>query len=247
MSAEAEGIRLQKYLSRAGAASRREAETLMGQGRVRVDGEVVRELGTRVVPGRSVVELDGVRVEPESTRWIAVHKRAGTLTTRMDPGGRPTVYDGLPADFGSLKYLGRLDRDTEGLLLLSNDGDLMHRLLHPSHEVEREYEAQVVGVPTKTTLRRLELGVLLDDGPARATSAEVLRDLGAGADLRLVLTEGRKREVRRMLDAVEHPVRHLRRVRFGPIALGELPAGAWRDLTRAEVEALRAAAPPASR
>jgi len=247
VSAEPEGVRLQKYLSRAGAASRREAETLMQQGRVRVDGEVVRELGTRVVPGRSVVELDGVRVEPESTRWIAVHKRAGTLTTRIDPGGRPTVYDALPADLGSLKYLGRLDRDTEGLLLLSNDGDLMHRLLHPSHEVEREYEAQVVGVPSKNTLRRLELGVVLDDGPARAKTAEVLRDLGAGADLRLVLTEGRKREVRRMLDAVEHPVRRLRRVRFGPIGLGDLPEGAWRDLTRSEVEALRAAAPPAGR
>lgn len=238
-------MRLQKYLSRAGAASRRQAEELMVQGRVRVNGAVVTTLGTRVDPEHDVVELDGRRVTLEAPRWVAFHKPAGILTTRDDPGDRATVYDEIPPELASLKYLGRLDMDTEGLLLLSNQGDLMHRLLHPSGEVEREYEAQVVGVPDRATLARLAGGIDLDDGPARARAVRVVRRLGPGCVLRLVLVEGRKREVRRMLEAVGHPVRRLVRLRFGPVTLGTLPPGAWRDLSDDEVAALAAAAPPA--
>ena len=238
-------MRLQKFLSRAGVASRREAERLILQGRVRVDGVVVTELGTQVPHDAQQVEVDGRRVGTSTERWIVFHKPAGTLTTRTDPGGRPTVYDALPPDFESLRYLGRLDRDTEGLLILSNAGDLMHQLQHPSGEVEREYEVQVVGVPDAETLRRLRQGVELEDGPARVRDVKVLRTLGPGCELRLVLMEGRKREVRRLLEAVGHPVRRLTRVRFGPIRLGSLALGAWRDLTERELRELAATVAPA--
>lgn len=216
----------------------------MVQGRVRVNGSVVTTLGAKVDPERDTVELDGRPVELEAPRWVAFHKPPGVLTTRDDPQGRPTVYDEIPPELRTLKYLGRLDMDTEGLLLLSNQGDLMHRLLHPSNEVEREYEVQVVGVPDPATLGHLRSGVELDDGTARARRVEVVRTVGPGSIVRLVLLEGRKREVRRMLEAVGHPVRRLVRLRFGPVTLGSLPPGRWRDLNPDEVEALRAAAPP---
>jgi 23S rRNA pseudouridine2605 synthase len=164
-------VRLQKLLSRAGLASRREAEALMLQGRVRVNGRVVTTLGTRVDPVRDRVELDGRRVETGEARWIAFHKPVGVLTSRGDPRGRATVYQRLPAELGVLRYVGRLDRDTEGLLLLSNDGDWIHRVLHPSSRVEREYEAEVVGEPDRAVLTRLTGGVELEDGPARALAA----------------------------------------------------------------------------
>lgn len=236
------GVRIQKLLSRAGVASRREAEALMQEGRVRVNGEVVTTLGTRVDPDQDVVEVDGERVEAEEARWVLLHKPAGTLTTRRDPGGRVTVYDLLPAELRGLRYVGRLDRDTEGLLLLTNQGGVAHRLLHPSSEVEREYRAGVRGFPERPVLSRLTEGVELEDGPARARSVRRLRAEPEGAVLELVLLEGRKREVRRLLDAVGHPARWLLRVRFGPQELGDLPRGEWRDLERAEVERLVARA-----
>jgi 23S rRNA pseudouridine2605 synthase len=231
-------VRIQKVLSRAGVASRREAEALMLQGRVRVNGAVVTTLGTRVDPLRDRVELDGEPVEPERLRWVAFHKPPGTLTTRDDPHGRRTVYDHLPDELASLGYVGRLDRDTEGLLLLSNDGDVVHRLLHPSGEVEREYRAEVEGRPGAEVLAGLEAGVQLEEGPARARRAWLV-EKGPPAVVGLVLTEGRKREVRRMLEAVKHPVRRLTRVRFGPIRLEGIEAGAWRELTDEEIRALR--------
>lgn len=231
-------VRIQKFLSRAGVASRREAEALMLQGRVRVNGQVVTTLGTRVDPTRDRVELYGEPVESEPIRWVAFHKPAGTLTTRDDPQGRPTVYDRLPAELASLGYVGRLDQHTEGLLLLSNDGDVVHRLLHPSSEVEREYRAEVGARPPDEALRRLREGVMLDDGPARARRAWLVRP-GPPAVVGLVLVEGRKREVRRMLDAVGYPARRLTRVRFGPIGLEGIEPGAWRELTDEETKALR--------
>ena len=236
------GVRIQKFLSRAGVASRRAAEELMREGRVRVNGVPVTTLGTRIHPERDVVEVDGRRVSAEPARWIVFHKPGDALTTRSDPHGGTTVYDLLPAELRPLRYAGRLDRDTEGLLLLSNDGDLIHRLLHPSSEVEREYHAGVLGEPSEEVLRRLTRGVPLDDGPARAQRARRLEPDPGGAVLALVVAEGRKREVRRLLEAVGHPARWLRRVRFGPLRLGDLPLGAWRELTEAEVDALRAAA-----
>lgn len=212
----------------------------MREGRVRVNGIVVTTLGSRVDPDQDVVEVDGQQVQVGPARWIILHKPAGTLTTRSDPHGDRTVYGLLPADMNTLRYVGRLDRDTEGLLLLANEGELVHRLLHPSSGVEREYHAGVAGRPSVDALHRLTLGIELEDGPAHVLRARVLEGEADGAVLALVLARGRKREVRRLLKAVGHPVRWLRRVRFGPIRLGDLPRGGWRELTTAEVEALRA-------
>ena len=233
------GVRIQKFLSRAGVSSRRGAEELMAQGRVRVNGAVVTTPGTRIRPEEDRVEVDGREIEKAPFRWILLHKPAGTVTTADDPRGRRTVFDVLPPELHGLSYVGRLDRPTEGLLLLSNEGDAVHRLLHPSFEVEREYHAGVRGVPDEAALGRLREGVALDDGPARARESALLRREDEGGVVRLVLTEGRKREVRRMLDAVGHPVRWLRRVRFGPVELGDLPPGGWRELTDDEVRAIR--------
>jgi len=224
----------------AGRASRREGERMIVDGRVRVNGVVVTELGTRVVPGQDVVEVDGVPVRTARVRWIAFHKPAGVLTTRADPHGGTTIYDLLPADVRGLRYVGRLDRDTEGLLLLSNDGDLAHALLHPSRAVEREYIATVVRVPSPEALARLCAGVELADGRARAKRAELVGRDGADGIVSLVLTEGRKREARRLFEAVGHPVRRLARVRFGSVHLGNLPRGGMRPLTDDEISHLRA-------
>ena len=213
----------------------------MREGRVRVNGTVVITLGARVDPDQDVIEVDGQRVQIGPERWIVFHKPAGTLTTRSDPHGGRTVYDLLPAELSTLRYVGRLDRDTEGLLLLANEGELVHRLLHPSSGVEREYHAGVAGPLSEDALRRLTLGVELEDGPARVLRARVLEDEPDGGVLALVLARGRKREVRRLLGAVGHQVRWLRRVRFGPIRLGDLPRGDWRELTTVELEVLRGA------
>jgi 23S rRNA pseudouridine2605 synthase len=238
---EPRSVRLQKYLSQAGSASRREAERLMLAGRVSVNGAVVRELGVRVRPGIDDVRLDGKKVERAPTRWIAYHKPPAVLTTRGDPHGGRTIYDDLPSDLAGLHYLGRLDRDAEGLLLLTNAGDLAHALQHPSGGIEREYWLEVAGTVTPADKRALVTGVALEDGSARAQRVQLEGGDGIRSTIRLVLTEGRKREVRRMMAAVGHPVLRLRRVRFGPIELGALDRGQWRDLTPDEVEALERA------
>lgn len=210
-------------------------------GRVSVNGSVVRELGTRVDEKSDEVRLDGKAVRLPAFRWIALHKPPGVLTTRSDPGGDRTVYDLLPPDSDDLRYVGRLDRATEGLLLLTNEGDVLHRLTHPSFGVQREYWARVKGTPDQRTFQALSAGVLLEDGPARAERA--WRPRGAPADeLRLILTEGRKREVRRMLERVGHPVMRLRRERYGPITLRGLAVGEWRELREDEINELRRAA-----
>ena len=235
-------MRLQKFLSNAGAASRREAERLIVAGRVRINGSTVTELGTRVDPQEDVVELDGETIRLDAPRWVLYHKPAGVLTTRSDPGGGRTVYDELPDDMAGLRYVGRLDRGTEGLLLFTNEGDVLHRLTHPSFEVEREYWAKVKGTPDSATLERLCRGVMLEDGPAKARRAWHPR--GAPPDeMRLILTEGRKREVRRLLLEVGHPVLRLRRERYGPVQLGTLEVGAWRVLTETERQQILDAAP----
>lgn len=235
-----EGIRLQKLLSRAGRASRREAERLILAGRVRVNGAAVRELGTRVDPGRDTVEVDGEAIRVPLVRWVAFHKPPGVLTTRSDPHGGTTVYDLLPDELSALRYVGRLDRDAEGLLLLTNDGDVAHAVQHPGAAVEREYWVEVAGSPDRSVADRLRHGVELDDGPARARAVTLLPSAGPTSTLTLVLTEGRKREVRRMMSAVGHPVLRLRRIRFGPVLLGKLERGAWRDLDDAERTGLEA-------
>ena len=237
-------MRLQKYLSRAGVASRRAAEQMIRDGRVRVNGEIVREMGVTVEPDDRVV-VDGRAVSPEPPVWVALHKPPGYVTTRDDPQGRPTVYDLLPERFASLFHVGRLDLDSEGLLLLTNEGGVANRLMHPSHEVDRVYRVDVEGTLSRQERRSLLDGVELRDGLARAHEVEVVAEDPAGRGrrpgtrVRVVMREGRKREVRRLFDAIGHPVHRLVRERLGPIALGELPSGEWRELTSSEVEALR--------
>ena len=229
-------MRLQKFLSRAGVASRRKSEGLIEAGRIRVNGEVVRELGSKVDPDRDRVEFDGRPVELSPRRWVMYNKPKGLLTTEHDPHGGSTIFDHLPDDFGDqgMRYVGRLDQDTEGLLLLTNDGDTAHRLTHPSFEVEREYEVGLRRSLDAEAERRLLKGVELDDGPARVDRLERVDD----RRVRVVLREGRNREVRRLFSAVGHRNIELRRVRYGPLELGRLEVGQWRDLDRPEVAAL---------
>lgn len=237
----AEEVRLQKFLARAGVASRRASEELIRDGRVRVDGEVVTELGARVDPEASVVEVDGARVERSPARWVALHKPPRYLCTRSDPQGRPTVYDLLPeGPLQELFHVGRLDFLSEGLLLLTNEGDVAHRLLHPSTGTEKRYEVHLLPPVPRRLGRRLLEGVDLEDGPASADAASVLpAPDGEGAVLLLTLHEGRNREIRRMMDAVGARIRRLRRLSVGPVELGDLPPGEWRELEPGEVEALR--------
>jgi len=215
---------------------------MMEEGRIRVNGQVVMELGVRVDPDRDIVELDGRRVSAAPLRWIAFHKPVGALMTRRDPHGGRTIYDILPADVAGLRYVGRLDRDAEGLLLLTNDGDLAQAIQHPSGGIEREYWVEASGVIRPEAVQKLRSGVSLDDGIARAKRVQLLDAGPIVSHAHLVLTEGRKREVRRMMSAVGHPVMRLRRVRFGPVLLGDLRPGAWRDLGEKEVEQLRRSA-----
>ncbi len=228
-------VRLQKLLSRAGLASRRGAEDLIRDGRVSVNGEVVTVLGTSVDPAADVVAVDGRTVVVAAAIWVALYKPIGFVTTRHDPQGRRTVYDLLPAEHRRLLHVGRLDTDSEGLLLLTNDGDGAHRLLHPRFGVERVYDVIVTGEPDARTLDRLLTGVQLSDGVARASRVKRLPATKEGrARLRIALREGRNREVRRMLDAAGHPVERLRRVAYGPIRLAGLKPGRWRVLTETE-------------
>ncbi|MHC4234156.1 MAG: pseudouridine synthase [Planctomycetota bacterium] len=242
-----ESVRLQKYLSRAGVASRRAGERLIADGRVSVDGVVVTELGTRVDPDQQVVRVDGVRVQETPMRWLAVNKPLGYLTARKDESGRPTVYALLPRGSDELFHVGRLDLLTEGLLVFTNDGETAHRLLHPSYEIPRRYRVEVEGAVDEATLRRLERGVELEDGVARAEDVEIAlprsRRSGPRKNTQIVLTlrEGRKREVRRLMEALALPVKRLVRVSFGPIELGDLAPGKSRELTADEIAALKAA------
>lgn len=234
-----EPIRLQKFLANAGVASRRAAEELITSGRVSVNGRQVTQLGTKVDPARDRVAVDGAEIKRAVPTWVALNKPRGFLTSRGDPRGRRTVYDLLPASLQPLFYVGRLDYDTEGLLLLTNDGDGAQRLLHPRHEVTRVYEAIVTGSMREDTPRRLLRGVRLEDGPARARAVRVTMRGETETRLRVTMTEGRNREVRRLLEAVGHPVARLRRVEFGPIKLGRIKPGEWRYLTDEEIDALK--------
>lgn len=224
-------------------AARRRAEELILQGAVAVNGVIVRTPAVCVVPGRDTVTVAGrvVRVEMPHRYWI-LNKPRGVLTTRRDPGGRRTIYDLLPRAEGPfLIYAGRLDADAEGLILLTDDGDLVQRLTHPSGEIPRVYLAEVVGRLAPRTVERLRGGVLLEDGPARADWAAFLGFREGRSRCRLALSEGRYHEVKRIFEALGHPVRRLRRVGFGPLQLGALPPGRARRLHPREVAALRAA------
>jgi 23S rRNA pseudouridine2605 synthase len=229
--------RVQRSLARAGYGSRRASEDLIREGRVTINGRVA-SLGDRVDPQTDVVEVDGARVvtDPDA-RTFALHKPAGVVSSLKDPQGRPDLTAYLPTDTRVVP-VGRLDRDTEGLLLLTGDGELANRLMHPRFGVEKEYLAEVDGAPTSKQLAELRRGVELEDGTAKPRSARVVDAAGERAAIRLVLAEGRKREVRRMLQAVGLPVRRLVRVRVGPVRLGTLPAGELREIGGEELGAL---------
>jgi pseudouridine synthase len=236
------GERLQKILSRAGVASRRAAETLIAQGRVSVNGTTVTEPGTRADASRDEIRVDGRRLPAaEPKRYILLNKPPGYVTTRSDPQRRSTVVDLLAGVREYVYPVGRLDYDTDGLLLLTNDGDLAAALTHPRHGVPRTYEARVVGVPDDRALETLRRGVPLDGH--RTRPAEVERIPGGRRDatttLRLTIREGRNRQVRRMCEAVGHPVQKLTRTRIGPLSDRRLRQGEWRDLTLQEVRSLR--------
>jgi 23S rRNA pseudouridine2605 synthase len=229
--------RLQRTLARAGFSSRRGSEELIKAGRVEVNGRLA-ELGDRVDPERDEVRVDGRRVSVDpGLRYVALHKPKGVTTTMRDRHAERDLRDFLPK--GPRVFpVGRLDRDTEGLLLLTNDGDLAHRLAHPRHGVEKEYLAEVDGSPTAARIGRLRRGVELDDGVAKAVDARSVGRSGGRFAVRIVMTEGRKREVRRMLEAVGLPVRRLIRTRVGPVRLGRMKAGELRDLSHDEVRDL---------
>src|SRR5215467_11364993 len=235
-------LRLNKILAQAGLSSRRRADRLIADGRVAVNGAVARELGTLADPERDVVTVDGRPLpRAEAKHYLLLHKPAGYVTTLSDPRGRPVVAD-LVSDIDARLYpVGRLDWDVEGALLMTNDGDLTHRLLHPRYGLPRVYEAEVEGRVVAGGLERWRRGVVLDDGPARPLEVEILAAGREATRLRLTFTEGRKHEVKRYCAALGHRVRHLRRVAFGPVALGDLPRGRYRRLTLREVSALRAA------
>jgi 23S rRNA pseudouridine2605 synthase len=239
VATESDGERLQKVLARTGIGSRRVCEDLVAEGRVKVNGEVA-VLGRRVEAATDLIEVDGVAigVAPGLVYYL-LNKPTGVVTTADDPEGRPTVVALVPDD-PRVFPVGRLDYDTEGLLLLTNDGELTHRLTHPSFGVDKEYLAHVDGHPTRATIRQLREGVELDDG---VTSPAQVTHVTDGV-LRIIIHEGRNRQVRRMCEAVGHPVQRLVRTRIGPLTDRKLKPGAWRELTVEEVRALERAATP---
>lgn len=233
-------IRLQKLLAQAGVGSRRKCEELMLDGLVEVDGEVVTRLGTKVDPTSAVIRVDGRRLPPISQHvYLALNKPRGVVSTMSDPEGRRTLGDLVADRPERLFHVGRLDTDTSGLILLTNDGDFAQRLAHPSYEVDKTYVAEVDGNVSRATLARLREGVVLDDGPVQVSAVSVRHVEGKGDRTRsiveLVIHEGRNRIVRRLLDHVGHPVRRLTRTQIGPVRLQGMTSGELRELTRTEL------------
>lgn len=232
-------MRLQKYLAACGVTSRRKCEEIILSGRVMVNGETVSVLGSQVAPDDAVT-LDGQPVVPvETMRYILYHKPFGEMSTASDPEGRPTVLDKFK-DFGARLYpVGRLDFDSEGLLLLTNDGELTQRMLHPSGEVQKGYLARVHGDVSLDAVRELRKGVLIDGRSTSPAQVRIIRQTGIETVLLVTIHEGRNRQVRRMFEAVGYPVVALRRVQFGPLSLGGVKRGQWRELTEEEVALLK--------
>ena len=229
-------IRLQKLLAQSGVASRRKCEELMLAGLVEVDGEVVTRLGTKVDPRAAVIRVDGKRLPPLSAHvYLALNKPRGVVSTMSDPEGRRTLQDLVADRPERLFHVGRLDTDTDGLILLTNDGDFAQRLAHPSYEVDKTYVAEVEGRVAPATLRRLLDGVTLDDGPVTVSRARVVEQAKDKSIVELVIHEGRNRIVRRLLDHEGHPVRRLTRTAIGPVVLRGLSSGELRDLTLTEL------------
>jgi 23S rRNA pseudouridine2605 synthase len=236
-------VRLQKLLAQSGVASRRKCEELMLEGHVEVDGEVVTRLGTKVDPRSAVIRVDGKRLPPVSPHvYLVLNKPRGVVSTMSDPEGRRTLSDFVADRPERLFHVGRLDTDTEGLILLTNDGDFAHRMAHPSYEVDKTYVAEVPGPVTRTTVQHVLDGVTLEDGPVSVSSFRVVSTHRGKAIVELVIHEGRNRIVRRLLDEVGHPVRRLTRTAIGPVVLTGLRAGEVRELTADELGTLLDAA-----
>jgi 23S rRNA pseudouridine2605 synthase len=232
-----QSMRLNRYLALCGLGSRRSCEEIILGGGVRVNGRAVRELATMVQPGDTVVARGRV-VRPAESRFLLMHKPSGVLSSRASQGGKPTIYDLLPRDAGNLPHVGRLDADSEGLLLLSNDGALAQALTHPSRHVEKEYDVVLDRAFDTKFIPKLLKGIYLEEGRAKAAHVQV-----EGANkLRVVLTQGINRQIRRMFAALGYKVKRLTRTRLGPLKLGRLPRGAWRELSAREVESLHRAA-----
>jgi 23S rRNA pseudouridine2605 synthase len=229
-------IRLQKLLAQSGVASRRKCEELMLDGLVVVDGEVVTRLGTKVDPRTAVIRVDGKRLPPISPNvYLVLNKPRGVVSTMSDPEGRRTLSDLVADRPERLFHVGRLDTDTSGLLMLTNDGDFAQRMAHPSYEVDKTYVAEVAGEVYRRTTKQLLDGVTLDDGPVTVSKARIVEATADKSIVELVIHEGRNRIVRRLLDHVGHPVRRLTRTAIGPVSLGRLGSGELRDLTREEL------------
>ena len=231
--------RLQKVLASAGLASRRHCEEYILAGRVTVDGKVVSALGIKVDPETQKVCVDGERIKIDRRQYFLVNKPAGVISTNADPNGRTRVIDLLPPWKGRLFTVGRLDEGSEGLLLVTNDGDLAHRLAHPKFQVERVYRALVAGTPNDEILQQLRQGLYFAEGKFRVRDVRRIKNSIKSTVLELVLTEGQNREIRRMLARVGHKVMKLKRVAFGPLRLGELITGAYRPLTPIELKTLQ--------
>jgi 23S rRNA pseudouridine2605 synthase len=233
--------RLQKVLAAAGLGSRRSCEELITTGRVEIDRKVVTELGTRVDPLRQQIRVDGERLPNPKRVVYLLNKPVGVVTTNFDPDGRPRVVDLVPGD-NRLFAIGRLDRMSEGLILVTNDGELANLLAHPRYGVEKKYHVQVAGVPTQESLDKLRRGISLAEGKARAQRVDIRSQHKQSAVLEMVLDEGKNREIRRMLAQLGHKVHQLKRVAVGGLSLGNLLPGQWRPLSWSEIEGLRKAA-----
>jgi 23S rRNA pseudouridine2605 synthase len=234
---EGSGERLQKVLAAAGIGSRRECEDYIRDGRVEVNGQVVRQLGVRVDPLVAEIRVDGVRLPRPDRFYYAVNKPPGVLSTNLDPAGRPRVID-IVGSPHRLFSVGRLDQSSEGLILLTNDGEFANRLAHPRYGVEKTYRVVVAGQPSRESLQRLLKGVHLAEGVARVAAVHVKKRYKQSTELEVVLDEGRNREIRRVLAHIGHKVMRLRRIAIGPLHLGELPTGAFRPLTSREIQML---------
>jgi 23S rRNA pseudouridine2605 synthase len=234
-----EGVRLQKVLARAGVASRRASEDLIARGRVEVNGQVVTEFGTRVDPARDVIRVDGARIPPEHRNvYLVLNKPRGVLSAMADDRGRQTLADLVPRRGERLFHVGRLDADTEGLILLTNDGEFAQRMSHPSYEVRKTYIAVVQGSLEHGALARLRRGIVLDDGPITPDKVRIVAREPRQTMVEITLHSGRNRIVRRIFDALGHPVQRLSRTAIGPVRLATLKSGEHRDLTREELGAL---------
>jgi 23S rRNA pseudouridine2605 synthase len=233
-------VRLQKFLAEAGVASRRAGERLIQAGRIRINGQVVTRLGTRVDPGRDQVQLDGVRLKLKRKLYLAVHKPRGYVCTRHDPLGRPLVGQLLPKEWSSVYSVGRLDRDSEGLILMTNDGDFCLRVSHPRFGLRKVYQVTITGAIKTEHLARLRRGIQSGSDELRVHRVRVLAAHSDHSLLEVELAEGKNREIRRLMEALGLIVERLRRIKVGTINLGELPEGRWRTLTEPEIKSLLA-------